>query len=105
MKKQPKWEVNFQDRIKQRDIAKGIRPPDPEQKGLRHKQYKKYIVAPPLPPLDDQKRQVEYNWLQKYNYTMRMSKVLWLTYNEVVERKLMGYTVELYDDKNHWFMR
>ena len=103
MKKQPKWEVNFQDRIKQRDIAKGIRPPDPEQKGFRHKQYKKYIVTPPL---DSQKAVMNQpDWLRKYDWSLRMYKVLWLKHHEVVERKLMGYTVELYDDEKHWYMR
>lgn len=103
MKKQPKWEVNFQDRIKQRDIAKGVRPPDPEQKGFRYKQHKKYIVTPPL---DNQKAVMNQPaWLREYDWTLRMYKVLWLKHHEVVERKLMGYTVELYDDEKHWYMR
>ena len=96
MKKQPKWEVNFQDRIKQRDIAKGVRPPDPRQKGFRHKQYKKYFVIPPA------HKEFPHAYLDMY-YRFA-GKILWLKHHEVVERKLMGYTVEPYNDSKHWYL-
>ena len=100
-KRTPKFEVGFSERLKQRDIARGIVPPDNKTKGFRNKQYKQYMVIPPVN--DDRETPSHHLYVHLYIYQRLNGRILWLKHHEVVEKKLMGYTVEPYDNQKHWY--
>jgi hypothetical protein len=95
-KRTPKFEVGFSERLKQRDIARGVIPPDNKTKGFRNNKFKQYLV---IPPINDD-REIPSHHL--YVYHRLTGKILWLKHHEVVEKKLMGYTIEPYDIEKHW---
>jgi hypothetical protein len=97
-KKKPKYEVDFRERLKQRDIARGVTSPDNKTKGFRNKQRKQYLVIAPV-------NNTELLDIYLDIYRILTGQILWLTHHEVVEKKLMGYTIEPYDDKKHYWVQ
>lgn len=108
-KRQPKFDVDFKQRKKQRDIAKGIRDPDPVVKGHRKNAKKKYAVflrnhddSPNVGRVLSKREWVFINILAETGYGYSME---WLSREEVIEKKLMGYEILPIVKRNYLFVK